>query len=183
VNALYELAHQILQMRDLSDPATGTKLNWTLAKAGSVVNMITPEAEATADVRVLRVEEYKVLDAKVQERIKNQLLPEAKVTAVLRPGRPPLALTEESRRLATHSQKIYREVGLELKVEDTAVGGGTDAAYAQLEAKGRPVVERYGLKGFGSHSSNAEYVALDNIEPKLYLAARTIMDISTEKVR
>src|SRR5207249_1081851 len=26
-NALYELAHQILQMRDLSDPATGLKMN------------------------------------------------------------------------------------------------------------------------------------------------------------
>ena len=32
VNALDELAHQILQMRDLSDPATGLKVNWTLAQ-------------------------------------------------------------------------------------------------------------------------------------------------------
>ena len=34
VNALYELSHQILQMRDLSDPATGVKMNWTVARAG-----------------------------------------------------------------------------------------------------------------------------------------------------
>ncbi len=183
VNALYELAHQIMQMRDLSDPATGTKLNWTLAKGGTVINMITPEAEATADVRVLKVEEYKVLEAKVQERIKNQLLPEAKVTAVLSQGRPPLALTPASRALAEHSRRIFREIGLELKVEDTAAGGGTDAAYAALEAGGKPVVERYGLQGFGAHSSNAEYVALDSIEPRLYLAARTIMDITQGKVR
>ncbi|MCY7318259.1 MAG: M20/M25/M40 family metallo-hydrolase [Ramlibacter sp.] len=183
VNALYELAHQIMQMRDLSDPATGTKLNWTLAKGGTVINMITPEAEATADVRVLKVEEYKVLEAKIQERIKNQLLPEARVTAVLTQGRPPLVLTPASRALAEHSRRIFREIGQELKVEDTAVGGGTDAAFAALEAGGKPVVERYGLQGFGAHSANAEYVALDSIEPRLYLTVRTIMDIAQGKVR
>ena len=32
VNALYELSHQILQMRDLSDPATGLKMNWTVSR-------------------------------------------------------------------------------------------------------------------------------------------------------
>src|SRR5438552_3869003 len=50
INSLYELAHQILQMRDLSDPATGVKLNWTTAKAGTVRNVIPPYSEATADV-------------------------------------------------------------------------------------------------------------------------------------
>src|SRR5947208_3214853 len=34
-NALYELAHQILQMRDLSNPETGVKMNWTIASAGT----------------------------------------------------------------------------------------------------------------------------------------------------
>jgi glutamate carboxypeptidase len=40
VNALYELSHQILQMRDLSDPATGLKMNWTISKSGSNRNVI-----------------------------------------------------------------------------------------------------------------------------------------------
>jgi glutamate carboxypeptidase len=50
-----ELAHQVLQARDLSDPATALKVNWTIASAGIVRNMIPPAAQATADVRVLRV--------------------------------------------------------------------------------------------------------------------------------
>ena len=54
VNALYELSHQILQMKDLSDPATGVKLNWTISKAGTNRNVIPADAEAQADVRVLR---------------------------------------------------------------------------------------------------------------------------------
>jgi len=40
INALYELAHQIMQMRDLSDAATGVKMNWTLANAGNNRNVI-----------------------------------------------------------------------------------------------------------------------------------------------
>ena len=182
VNALYELSHQILNMRDLSDPATGAKMNWTIAKAGSVVNMIPDEAVATADVRVLKVADYEVLEAKVRERAKKQLIPEAKVDVEFRRGRPPLQLTEAARRLATHSQAIAAEIGEKIGVEDTAQGGGTDAAYAALETR-NAVVERYGMRGAGAHSSNAEYVMLGNIEPRMYLAARTIMDISRDKVR
>src|SRR3954451_7709533 len=39
-NALYELSHQILQTRDLSDPVTGLKMNWTLSNAGTNRNVI-----------------------------------------------------------------------------------------------------------------------------------------------
>ena len=39
-NALYELSHQILQTRDLSNAETGVKMNWTLATAGSARNVI-----------------------------------------------------------------------------------------------------------------------------------------------
>ena len=44
------------------------------------------------------------------------------------------------------------------------------------------MVERFGLQGFGAHSMDAEYVLIDSIEPRLYLAAQLIMDISRGKV-
>ena len=53
-----ELAHQILQTKDLSRPDIGLKMNWTLAKGGQNRNVIPPEAQAQADVRVLRVADY-----------------------------------------------------------------------------------------------------------------------------
>ena len=49
-----------------------------------------------------------------------------------------------------------------------------------LEAPG-PVIEGFGLRGFGSHTQNAEDILVSSIEPRLYLAARMIMDISTGK--
>jgi glutamate carboxypeptidase len=75
INALYELSHQILQARDLSDPATGVKLNWTLSKAGTNRNVIPAEAQAQADVRVLRVADYDAIEQKVRERIKQHSFP------------------------------------------------------------------------------------------------------------
>ena len=59
-------------------------------------------------------------------------------------------------------------------------GGGTDAAFAALKTKA-PVIERFGLRGFGAHSNDAEYVEIDSIEPRLYLAARMIMDVAQGK--
>lgn len=72
------------------------------------------------------------------------------------------------------------EIGKKLTVSDTPRGGGTDAAYAALKTKA-PVVEGFGLQGFGAHSTNAEYVLISSIEPRLYLATRMIMAISTGK--
>ena len=56
-------------------------------------------------------------------------------------------------------------------------GGGTDAAFAALHARGG-VVEGMGLGGFGAHSSNNEYILLGTIVPRLYLVARLVMELS-----
>ena len=182
VNALYELSHQILQMRDLSDPATGVKMNWTVSHAGTNRNVIPAFAEATADVRVLRVADYDGVERAVRERIRKQLIPEAKVELVFERRRPPLEASPASAAMARHAQSIYRELGMDLVVDSVAEGGGTDAAFAALETK-NGVVERFGLRGYGAHSNEDEYVLVSSIEPRLYLATRLIMDLALDKVR
>ncbi|MDM0050911.1 M20/M25/M40 family metallo-hydrolase [Variovorax sp. J22R115] len=181
VNALYELSHQILQMRDLSDPATGLKMNWTVSRSGSNRNVIPATATAGADVRVLKVSDYDRIEQQIQERVKKQLIPQAKVEMKFERRRPPLEATDASRALALHAQQIYKQLGKELGADDKVAGGGTDAAFAALKTHAA-VVERFGLQGFGAHSADAEYVLVDSIEPRLYLAAQLIMDISRGKV-
>ena len=182
VNALYELSHQVLQMRDLSDPATGLKMNWTISRSGSNRNVIPASATAAADVRVLKVSDYDRIEQQVQERVKKQLIPEAKVEMKFERRRPPLEATGASLALAKHAQQIYKdELGRPLGADDKVAGGGTDAAFAALKTKA-PVVERFGLQGFGAHSADAEYVLIDSIEPRLYLATRMVMDLSRSKV-
>ena len=178
VNALYEIAHQVLQARDLSNPKVGTHVNWTLARAGIVRNMIPPGAQAHADIRVDIVADLNGIEQTLRERIKNKLLPETEVTLEFENRRPPLQATDASRALGAHAVGIYAEIGQKLALRDRPSGGGTDAAFAALSTKA-PVVEGFGLRGFGSHSTNAEYILIPSIEPRLYLAARMIMDIST----
>jgi glutamate carboxypeptidase len=177
INALYELSHQILQTRDLSDAKLGIKMNWTISKAGITRNMIPPFASASADVRVLRVEDYDEIERKIRERIKTQLLPNAKVELTFERRRPPLEANEAGKKLAALSKTIYKELGKNLVVDAIAEGGGTDAAFAALKTKGA-VVERYGLQGFGAHTTDAEYILVDSIVPRLYLAVRTIVEAS-----
>ena len=173
VNALYELSHQILQMRDLSQNDKGLKLNWTVSQAGNNRNVIPAHATAQADVRVLRVSDYEGIEATVREKAKTQ----AKVSVNFERRRPPLEATIASRKLAAHAQSIYAELGRKLEVDDQPEGGGTDAAFAALKTQA-PVVERFGLQGFGGHTADNEYVLLDTIEARLYLAARVVMDVA-----
>jgi len=182
INAIYELAHQMLQTRNLSDPETGLKMNWTVVNGGRVRNMIPPNAQAQADVRVLKIEDYDGIEKKVRERIKNKLLPDSKVDVIFERRRPPLELTPASRALAKYAQQVYREIGKNLVVDEVAEGGGTDAAFASLETKA-PVIERFGLQGFGAHSIEAEYVLISSIEPRLYLLTRLIMDFAQGKAK
>lgn len=180
INALYEIAHQVLQARDLSNPSVGTHVNWTLATAGVVRNMIPPAAQAQADIRVDRVADLTSIERALRERITKKLLPESEVTLDFENRRPPLQATEASRALAAHAAKIYAEIGQTLTVRDRPTGGGTDAAFAALDTRA-PVIEGFGVRGFGAHTTNAEYILVNSIAPRLYLAARMIMDLSQGK--
>ncbi|PUA97014.1 glutamate carboxypeptidase [Acidovorax sp. 107] len=182
VNALYELSHQLLQMKDLSKTDEGLKLNWTVSKAGTNRNVIPAEATAQADARALRVADFDGLEKSLQEKVKSKLLPASKVDVKFEVRRPPLEASDASRRVAGYGKVIYQELGMSINVVEKATGGGTDAAFAALKTKGA-VVEGMGLSGYGAHSNDAEYVQINTIVPRLYLATRMIMDISRDRVK
>jgi glutamate carboxypeptidase len=73
------------------------------------------------------------------------------------------------------AQAICKEVGAEWLVIPLT-GGGADAAHAALS--GEPVIEGPGLPGFGDHSPQAEFVAIDALPHRLYLAVRMMMDLA-----
>jgi glutamate carboxypeptidase len=178
VNALTELSHQVLQMQDLSNPQTGLKLNWTVASAGKTRNVIPDTASAQADVRALKVEDFEGVEKKLQEHVKNKKLAESQVAVKFEVRRPPLVANDKAIELTNKAKIIYKdELNLPLNVLSTATGGGTDAAFAGLRSQAA-VIEGMGLSGDGSHSTNAEYVLLDTIVPRLYLATRLIIESS-----
>ena len=179
-NALYELSHQVLQASNLSQPATGLKLNWTVATAGDKRNIIPERAQATADVRVWKNSQYDEIEQAMTKLTAKHLIPDVTVKYVLERRRPAFEAKPEAFRLAELATRIYAEAGQKLVYSPKPWGGGTDAAFAALS--GKPVVlESLGLVGYGFHSSSDEYVDLNSIQPRLYLLSRLIMEVSRAK--
>ena len=175
-NALYELAHQILKSKDLGDNAKGLKINWTVAKAGDVRNVIPADATATADIRALANEDLDQIESALRASIKEKLIADTKVELDFLRSRPAFRANDASRALARHAVSVFRELGRDMEIRDRATGGGTDAAFAGMRPKGG-VLESFGTRGFGAHSNDAEYIFIDSIQPKLYLSTRMVMDV------
>ena len=176
-NALYEMAHQVLQTRDLNNIAPGVKFNWTLAQAGTVRNMIPFGATATADIRANKMSDFDLVEEKLKEKIQHHLIPETTVTLDFVRARPPLEPTDKSLAVAKLAQSIAKEIQWPLDILETPTGGGTDAAYAQTRSRGA-VIESFGLQGFGGHTDNAEYILIESIKPRLFITSMLIDQFS-----
>jgi glutamate carboxypeptidase len=175
VNALTEAADLILRTQDIDNKASDLRFNWTMARAGSVPNVIPDEAVISADVRYARNSDFDAAIRKLEAAVAKKRLANSRTEISVKRGRPAFDASPASRRLVDKAVAIYRELGAELTVVERT-GGGTDAAYAALD--GTPVLEGLGLPGFGYHSNAAEYVMIDAIARRLYLASRMIMDLS-----
>jgi len=175
-NAIYELSHQILKTRNFGDPALGLKINWTVIQGGGTRNVIPASASAIADVRSLYNKDMDKMEADLRAAITEKLIPDTKIELSFFRSRPAFEATPASRVIAKRAVEIFKEIDQTLEVAEVATGGGTDAALAGLNPKGG-VLESFGLRGFGAHSNDNEYVFIDSISPRLYLSSRMVMDI------
>jgi glutamate carboxypeptidase len=172
-NALIELAHQLIQTRDVAESVPGTRFSWTLANAGTIGNQIPERASAAGDMRFSSPDGVDRVEAALQERIKHRLVPDTRTSILVERGRPPFVATAAARAFAARGQQIYAEVGRSLLLLD-GTGGGTDAAYANRAGKAI-VLESLGLVGSGIHSGE-EYIDIDAIVPRLYLLTRLLQE-------
>jgi glutamate carboxypeptidase len=175
-NALTELAHQLIQLKDLGDPDKGTTVNWTMAKAGEKRNIIPAVATAEADMRYSDIEETERVLASGQRLIRKGLIPDTQVSLRLEKGRPPLAKNSGSEQLAGVAQKAY--AAIDKSIEPIAMRFGTDAGYAYVPGSDKPaVLETMGVVGAGLHADD-EYIELGSIAPRLYLTVSMIRSLS-----
>ena len=178
INAVVEASDLVLRTMDIDDKAKGLRFNWTIVKGGAVNNIIPDSATVNADVRYARNEDFEAAMKTLEERAQKKKVPGSEVAIVVTRGRPAFNAGEGGKKLIEKAMGFYKEAGGTIEVEERT-GGGTDAAYASLS--GKPVIEGLGLPGFGYHTDKAEYVMIDAIPRRLYMAARLIMELGQGK--
>ncbi|WP_278349416.1 M20/M25/M40 family metallo-hydrolase [Stutzerimonas kunmingensis] len=177
-NAVLELAHQLVQLKDLGDPDKGTTVSWTMVAGGEKRNIIPNKATAEADMRYSDISETERVLADAQKIIENKLIDDTRVELRVDKGRPPLAKNPASERLAETAQRLYGEI--DQRIEPIAMRFGTDAGYAYVPDSDKPaVLETMGVVGAGLHSED-EYIELSSIAPRLYLTTAMIRALSAE---
>lgn len=177
-NAAMELAHQMLQLKELGDPAKGTTVNWTMVKAGDKRNIIPASASAEADMRYSDLSESDRVLADAQRLVAKKLIDGTEVTVRLEKGRPPLARNAGSEQLAKQAQALYAKI--DRSIEPIAMRFGTDAGYAYVPGSDKPaVLETMGVVGAGLHADD-EYIELSSIAPRLYLTVALIRQLSAQ---
>lgn len=173
-NATVELAHQILQLRNLGDSKKMTTVNWTLLdKTKTPVNVIPDYAWAQADVRLMYNDEYERIMKDAQKIVAKNLIPETSVNLSMFQGRPPFTKNDKTDKMIAIMQNIYKEeLGRELGVEGS--GGGSDANYAAIV--GSTAMDGLGPVGYRDHAPD-EHIDLETVVPRMYLTARIIMEL------
>lgn len=175
-NALVELAHQLVQTRDVAEDVPGAQLNWTTASAGTARNQIPERAEAGGDVRVMQADANDNLRAALQARVKqSQAVPDTTTTVTLEPLRPIYVAGDRGQALADLARDIYAELDGRTLLMHPTTNGGTDAGFAGRSGHAA-VLEGLGLAGWGYHARD-EYIEIDSIAPRLYLASRMLIEL------
>lgn len=178
-NALLELAYQLLQTEKVADDMNDAQLNWTTVEAGSKRNQIPAQAQAGGDVRILNEKAGERLLKALQKKISESKQVADTTTQVrIEPGRPPYVAGPKGEALARRAQAIYQELDGRKLILIPHTFGGTDAGYAARSGK-PAVLESLGLAGWGYHARN-EYIEIDSIAPRLYLASRLLIELGKD---
>src|SRR5690606_252512 len=141
VSAVVELAHQILRVMALADPARGTTINVGVVHGGTASNVIPEHAQAEIDVRFATAAELKRVEAGL--RALTPVLDGAGVEVTGGENRPPLERTDGVVELYGRVRAIAAELGLDLGEGST--GGGSDGCYTA--ALGVPTLDGLGVGG------------------------------------
>ena len=164
-SALRELAHLLLFVESLSDEVAQTSVNLTVARGGTVSNVIAEEAVAEVDWRVLTLAEAeRVMQAVHSYRPRD---PRVQVTIQGGLNRPPLEPTPANRQLLAEAQR--HGAGLGLTLMGAVVGGGSDGNFTS--ALGIPTLDGLGAVGEGPHARHEQIRLTETLQRLALLSA------------
>nr|WP_246300055.1 M20/M25/M40 family metallo-hydrolase [Nocardioides panaciterrulae] len=170
VNATIELAHQVLAVAGMADPAAGTTVTTTAATSGTTTNTVPASARFAVDVRAWTAVEQERVDAAL--RSLRPVLAGAKVHVNGGINRPPL---EESASLGLFER--VRAVAARLGLPEptrASVGGASDGNFTG--GVGTPTLDGLGAVGGGAHADD-EHVLVGRLVDRTVLLRALLEDL------
>ncbi len=169
VNAIAELARQLLRIEKLARPGRGLTLNVGVIQGGTQSNVIPERASAVVDVRVPRLSDGKAIERKIYGL--KPVHPEAHLEISGGINRPPM---QRARAVALFqkARELGRQLGMDLK--EASTGGGSDGNFTA--ALGIPTLDGLGGVGNGAHARH-EHVVIRELPRRAALLAALIATI------
>jgi glutamate carboxypeptidase len=164
VNAIRELALQILALDQVRDLDRGISVNVGVVAGGTRSNVVPDLATAQVDVRAETLADAAALDR--QLRGLTAQTPGATLEVTGGFNRPPMERSPGVTRLFEHARAAAAEMGLDLK--EGATGGGSDGNFTA--ALGIPTLDGLGAVGDGAHALH-EHVELASLPERAALLA------------
>lgn len=171
-NAALELIHQLQADDVFPKSGDGLTANLTVMSAGTRNNIIPEDAHAQINVRVREPKQVAEVQAVLEKNARATAIPDTSVSIEREGAYPPLPTNPATDALAAHAQAIYAGLGMTLGTAGN--GGASESALAA--AAGVPALDGLGPVGGGFHS-DAEYLDLKSLTPRLYMLTRLIQDL------
>lgn len=169
VNAIVEMAHQVLKVQSLARPEAGTTISVGLIAGGTRTNVVPGHCQAKLDVRVLEPGEPERIERELHDL--RPALAGAKVEVRGGWNRPPMRRTPTMTASFRRARTLAAPLGLDLV--ESGTGGGSDANF--VAAIGVPVLDGLGPLGNGAHSDH-EYVVVDSLAQRAALLAALLTE-------
>lgn len=164
INAIEELAHQILHLQAMTDYDAGTTISVGWVKGGTRTNVVPDRAQARLDVRVETEAEGRRIVAAIEGL--RPVLPGARLAIKGGLSRPPMAESPLTLEPFRRAQEIAAGMGLALTGRPT--GSSSDANFTA--ALGVPTLDGLGAVGVGAHSLE-EHVLIPSLAERTALLA------------
>jgi len=165
-SAIRELAHQVLALEALNDPAAGVTVTVGVVRGGTRPNVIPELAEAEIDIRVPTLEAADRLMPLILNRV--AMTPDVTVRVTGGLNRPPFERTNAGTALFEHARTLAAEIGIDLI--GVVTGGGSDGNFT---ARTTATLDGLGIDGEGAHTPN-EQIYISSIVPRALLMTRLL---------
>jgi glutamate carboxypeptidase len=169
-NAIVALAHQIIALHDLNDPASGISVNVGVVQGGRLRNIVPDYARLNFEARGFSMADIERVTEAIRGIFARQPLPDVRFDLSYVESSPPMPRTDSIALLEALAQRAAQELGF--SVAGAKTGGAADAAY--VAAEGVPVLDGLGPVGGLDHSPD-EYILLSSIVPRTALLAKLMM--------